>query len=303
VAPPKYSPISECRDDEYREVAWGLTDLGQKFAPLHINRAKVGEFDVKFEVLYCGVCHSDVHIGCNHLGGSTYPLVPGHELAGKVVEVGSKVTKVQVGDNVGVGVISDSCLDCRNCTLGDEQYCIGGKSVSTYGDKKRYTHIGGNPDSMTYGGYSGSHCLNEHFIMKIPDGVPLEKAGPILCAGITMYDPLRYWGATKGDREMNIGIVGIGGLGTMGIKLAKALGHKVFAISTSAHKEAMAKEKGADGFIVSSDPAQMEAHKMTLDLILNTVSAEHEVMHYVGLLNYNGTIVQLGLVPKPHSVN
>ena len=303
VAPPKYSPISECREVEYREVAWGLTDLGKSFSPFYINRAKVGDFDVKFEVLYCGVCHSDVHIGLNHLGGTTYPLVPGHELAGKVVEVGSKVTKVQVGDNVGVGVMSDSCLDCRNCTLGDEQYCFGGKSVSTYGDKKRYTHIGGNPDSMTYGGYSGSHCLHEHFIMKIPEGVPLDKAGPILCAGITMYDPLRYWGATKGDREMAIGIVGIGGLGTMGIKLAKALGHKVFAISTSAHKEAMAKEKGADGFIVSSDQGQMEAHKMTLDLILNTVSAEHEVQHYMGLLNYSGTIVQLGLVAKPHTVN
>lgn len=220
-----------------------------------------------------------------------------------MVEVGSKVTKVKVGDKVGVGVISDSCLNCRNCSLGDEQYCLGGKNVSTYNDKKRYTHIGGNPDTMTMGGYSGSHCLHEHFILKIPDEIPLQAAGPILCAGITMYDPLRYWGATKKDRVMKIGIVGIGGLGTMGIKLAKALGHEVYAISTSAHKETMAKEKGADGFIISKDENSMAAHKMTLDLILNTVSANHQVSSYMNLLNYSGTIVQLGLVPEPHLVN
>lgn len=163
--------------------------------------------------------------------------------------------------------------------------------MSTYNDKKRYTHIGGNPDTMTMGGYSGSHCLHEHFIIKIPDGIPLNAAGPILCAGITMYDPLRYWGATKKDRVMNIGIVGIGGLGTMGIKLSKALGHKVYAISTSAHKEQMAKDKGADEFIVSTNAESMAANKMTLDLILNTVSANHEVSNYMSLLNFSGTIV------------
>ena len=255
AAPPKSCPIAECREDEYKEVAWGLQNCGDKFTAFYINRPKVGDFDVKFELHYCGVCHSDVHIGLNHLGGCPYPVVPGHELAGKVVEVGSKVTKVKVGDNVGVGVISDSCLleTCRNCRIGDEQYCCGGKSVSTYADTKRYTHIGGNPDAMTYGGYSGSQCLHEHFIIKIPDEIPLEKAGPILCAGITMYDPLRHWGATKPDNKMTIGIVGIGGLGTMGIKLSKALGHTVVAISTSASKKQMALDKGADVFIVSTD--------------------------------------------------
>ena len=252
--PPKVSPIAECQENEYKEIAWGLAKFGDKFSPFYINRPKVSDYDVRFEVLYCGVCHSDLHYGRNDFGGATFPLVPGHEIVGQVLEVGSKVTKVKVDVRVGNGCISDACLDCRNCGLGDEQYCFGGKSVHTYADKKRYTHIGGNPDAMTYGGYSGSQCLHEHFIMKIPDAIPLEKAGPILCAGITMYDPLRYWGATKEGSHMAIGIVGIGGLGTMGIKLAKALGHKVVAISTSTTKKDMALEKGADEFIVSTDP-------------------------------------------------
>lgn len=165
-----------------------------------------------------------------------YPMVPGHELVGTVLEVGSKVTKVKVGDNVGVGCISDSCLDCKMCAIGDEQYCMGGGNVHTYNDEKRYGHIGGNPSTQTFGGYSGSNTLHEHFILKLPSTLDLQKAGPILCAGITLYDPLRHWGATT-KQGMTIGIVGVGGLGTMGIKLAKALGHTVVAVSTSQHKE------------------------------------------------------------------
>ena len=183
---------------------------------------------------YCGICHSDCHIGNNDLDDSMYPMVPGHELIGTVVEVGSKVKKVKVGDNVGVGVIKDSCLKCGTCVSGDEQYCESG-FVHTYNSMKKHPHVGGNQDTQNFGGYSASEVVHEHFIVKIPDAIPLDKAGPILCAGITLYDPLRHWGATKG-KQMSIGIVGIGGLGTMGIKLAKALGHKVTAISTSAHK-------------------------------------------------------------------
>jgi uncharacterized zinc-type alcohol dehydrogenase-like protein len=167
---------------------------------------------------------------------------------------------------------------------------------------KRYTHIGGNQDTQNFGGYSASECVHEHFILKIPDGIPLDKAGPILCAGITLYDPLVHWGATTG-KKMTIGIVGIGGLGTMGIKLAKALGHKVYAISTSASKAAMAKEKGADEFVVSTDPESMKQHANTCDLILNTVSANHQMAHYLGLLRTDGTLVQLGLVTNDHAVN
>ena len=167
---------------------------------------------------------------------------------------------------------------------------------------KRYSHISGNPEERTFGGYSGSNVLHEHFIMKIPDGIPLEKAGPILCAGITMYDPLRHWGATSGE-PMTIGIVGIGGLGTMCIKLAKALGHKVVAVSTSASKKDMALAKGAEEFIVSTDPASIQAAAGTIDLLLNTVSATHQIETYLPLLANGGTIVQLGLVKDKHAIS
>ena len=299
----RHIPLFPKADNEYREVAWGILDYGKKFEPFYINRPLVtSDYDVKFEMLYCGICHTDCHIGLNQLGNAIYPVVPGHELIGRVVEIGSKVTKVKVGDNIGVGCISDCCLNCKTCEMGDEQYCLGGKSVHTYNDKKRYNHIGGNQDQHTFGGYSGSNVLHEHFIIKIPESIPLDQAAPILCAGITMYDPLRYYGATKGEK-MTIGVVGIGGLGTMGIKLAKALGHKVVAISTSANKKEMAMSKGADEFVVSKDPESMKSGAGKCDLILNTVSAEHQVAHYVSLLRYNGTICQLGLVKDPHQVN
>ena len=294
--------IPACGDNEYKEVAWAIPKFGEKFAPIWINRPKVGDMDVKFEMKYCGICHSDCHLGLNHLGGSMYPMVPGHELCGTVTEVGAKVTKVKVGDNVGVGCIIDSCLECNTCKGGDEQYCEGGGSTHTYNSEKKYGHIGGNPDTQNFGGYSASNVVHEHFICKIPDSIPLEKAGPIMCAGITLYDPLVHWGALNG-KKMNIGIIGIGGLGTMGIKMAKAMGHRVVAISTSANKAEIAKEKGAEGFVVSTDNASMAAEAGKLDLILNTISASHQVAHYLSLLNVNGTIVQLGLAPEPHAVS
>ena len=295
--------IPECGDNEYKEVAWAIPKFGAKFEPVWINRPKVGEMDVKFKMEFCGICHSDCHLGLNHLGGSMYPMVPGHELCGTVIEVGSGVTKVKVGDKCGVGCIIDSCLDCGTCKGGDEQYCEKGGSTHTYNSLKNHGHIGGNQETQNFGGYSGSNVVHEHFIIKIPDDMPLEKAGPIMCAGITMYDPLRHWGATKeGGPKMCIGIVGVGGLGTMGIKMAHALGHRVVAISTSAGKEELAKGKGADAFVVSTDGASMAKEAGKLDLIINTVSAAHEVSHYLSLLKTNGTIVQLGLVPQPHSV-
>jgi uncharacterized zinc-type alcohol dehydrogenase-like protein len=266
--------IPECGDNEYKEVAWGIQKYGEKFSPMWINRPKVGEFDVKFEMKYCGVCHSDCHLGLNHLGGSMFPMVPGHELCGTVVEVGAKVTKVKVGDNVGVGCIADSCLNCDTCKGGDEQYCENGGNTHTYNSMKTHGHIGGNQETQNFGGYSGSEVLHEHFIIKIPDTVPLDKAGPIMCAGITLYDPLKYWGALNG-KKMCIGIIGIGGLGTMGIKMAKAMGHRVVAISTSPNKKDLALGKGADAFVASSEPESMNAEAGKMDLILNTVSAAH----------------------------
>jgi len=290
------------RDDEYKEVAWSIPKFGDKFTPTWINRPKCNEFDVKFELIYCGVCHSDCHLGLNHLGGSMYPIVPGHELIGKVVEIGAKVTRVKIGDNVGVGCIIDSCMECDTCKNGEEVYCEAGGNTHTYNSMKTYGHVSGNPDVQNFGGYSGSNVVHERFVMKIPESVPLEKAGPILCAGITLWDPMRHWGATKEGAKMCIGIIGIGGLGTMGIKLAKALGHRVVAISTSANKEKLAKEKGADAFVVSSDGKSMAAEAGKCDLILNTVSAKHEVSTYLGLLRTNGTIVQLGLVREEHKL-
>ena len=298
---PKQIPIPPVSDDEYREIAWGIEKFGEHFKPLWINRPKVGDWDVKFEMKYCGICHSDIHVGKNDLDDSIFPMVPGHELAGTVTEVGSKVTKVKVGDNVGIGCIKDSCLECGTCKGGDEQYCEN-DYCDAYNSMKRFTHIGGNPDSQTFGGYSASEVVHEHFILKIPDGLPLEKVGPILCAGITLYDPLRHYGATSG-KKMNIGIVGIGGLGTMGIKIAAALGHNVSAISTNNSKEAMAKEKGATTFINSKDPESMASGKNSLDLILNTVSAPHQLSTLLPLLKMQGTIVQLGLITDPHLLN
>lgn len=202
--------------------------------------------------------------------------------------------------------MSDACLDCDACANGDEQHCLKGKCVPTYNGKKRFNHLGGNPDSITYGGYSGSHCLHEHFVIKFPEGLPLQAGGPLLCAGITMYEPLKRWGAVaagQAGKKMTIGIIGIGGLGTMGLKLAKAMGHTVVAISTSPNKKEMAMAKGADAFVVSKDPDSMAANARTCDLILATLSAVHEVSFYLSLLRYNGTIVELGLVTKPHTMN
>ena len=292
-------PVPAPQDDEYSEAAWGKVTPDAKFTPMNIPRAKVGDMDVKLEILYCGICHSDLHRGLNELGGGLYPIVPGHEMVGRVVEVGSKVTKVKVGDSAGIGCLADACLDCGACKHGDEQYCEAWGYQHTYGTKKYPGgHQGGNPAVQTFGGYSGSHVLHEHFIIAIPDNIPLERAAPLLCAGITMYEPLRHWGATSG-KPMSIGVIGIGGLGTMGLKLAKAMGHRVVAISTSPAKEAIAMEKGADAFVVSKDPESMKSETGNLDLILNTVAAPHQCSMYLPLLAQGGVLVQLGVIAEP----
>lgn len=299
-------PIPACRDDEYREVAWGITEKGGKFAPIWINRPKpTGEF-VKFEITHCGICHSDCHLGSNECCfiPSIFPMVPGHELVGVVTEVGDKVTKVKVGDNIGVGTLVDACLDCSMCLEDkEEQYCEMDGYTHTYNTMKgqygEKSHFLGNPDTQNFGGYSASHVVHQHFAMKIPDGVPMEKAGPILCAGITMFDPLVHWGAldamSKG-KVMTIGIVGIGGLGTMGMKFAKAMGHKVMAISRDAKKEQICKDKGADFFVCSSDPESFKAGENKCDIILDTVPVNHGAPANIPLLRTNGTLVCLGLI-------
>ena len=266
-----------------------------------INRGVCGDDHVKLELLYSGICHTDCHIGKNHLGNTRYPCVPGHELIGRVTEVGKNVTKFKVGDNVGVGCMVDTCLECPQCLQGDEQYCHKGK-CGTYNGNRKYGRVPGNQDLPTYGGYTASNVVHQHFVFSIPDSIPLELAAPILCAGITMYDPLKQWGATKGHK-MVIGIVGIGGLGTMGIKIAKALGHDVVAISTSAAKKEMATAKGATHFVVSTDPESVKAHAGMCNLVLNTISADHDVNTYMPLLAKGGVMCELGLSMKPHTIS
>jgi len=282
----------------YTTYAFGKPAVDEGFQQISIERNLPGDDDVQFDVIYCGVCHSDVHVGLDQLGGTIWPFVGGHELAGVVTAVGKNVSKVSVGDHVGVGCIVDSCLDCSACQQGEENYCKKGLT-GTYNAVPKYGRISTGV-GHTLGGYSGSISVNEHFIVKIPDNYPLEAAGPILCAGITMYSPLSHWGAIKGG--MRVGIIGIGGLGQMGVRLAAAMGNEVTAISTSERKKQVAIECGATNFIISRDPESMQAAAGSLDLILNTVSAPHEVCEYVSLLDTNGTIVQLGLVTKPHSV-
>ena len=232
-----------------------------------------------------------------------YPCVPGHEFVGKVTAVGDKVSKFKVGDNAGLGPIGDSCLDCGTCKKGFEQHCEKQGWAHSYNDTKRYGHIGGNKDTQTFGGYIVNYVHHEHFCVKLPNEVEMDRAGPLLCAGGALYEPLKHHGATDPEREMTVGIIGIGGLGTMGIKIAKALGKKVVAISHSAKKEKMALEKGADVFVNSSDPDSMKKAAGSCDLILNTVSVSHQVADYLGLLNSFGTIVQLGVIGDDQIVN
>jgi len=228
-------------------------------APWTFDRREPGDSDVSIDVIYCGVCHSDLHTAMNDMGGTKYPCVPGHEVAGVVAAVGPKVTKVKVGDKVGVGCFVDSCLECKECKEGDEQYCRQGMTL-TYNSNPKHGRAG--PEgSITYGGYSRNMVVHEHFVIKVPAEYPLECAGPLMCAAITTWDPLRHWKVGPGSR---VAILGMGGLGMMGLKLAKALGAEVTVITTSPNKVEPCKEMGADRAIVSSDEEAMKAASKSL---------------------------------------
>lgn len=283
----------------YSTFAWGKTDKDAQFTKFNIERNLPGDNDVQFEVLYCGICHTDVHYADPKFPMGKYPLVPGHELAGVVTKVGKKVSDVAVGDQVGVGCISDSCQNCSSCCESEENFCEKGFTM-TYNTPIEHGHIKTNTNH-TLGGYSGSMTVDRQYIVKVPAGYSLEKTGPILCAGVTMYSPLQHWNCEEGGKR--VGIVGIGGLGQMGVRLAKAMGNEVTAISTSPNKEKMAREIGADNFVISSDPESMKTVAKSLDLILNTVSAPHDLTALIGLLARDGTVVQLGVVMPPHAIN
>ncbi|CAL5406007.1 unnamed protein product [Camellia sinensis] len=250
---------------------------------------ETGDEDVRFKVLYCGICHTDLHRIKNDWGGSIYPLLPGHEIVGVVTEVGSKVQKFKVGDKVGVGTLIGACHSCNSCASDLENYCS--KKISTF--------YGTYHDGTTiYGGYSDHMVTNEHYVVRIPENLPLDAAASLLCAGITTYSPLRYFELDKPG--MHVGVVGLGGLGHVGVKFAKAFGAKVTVISTSPNKRKEAIEHlGADSFLDSRDPDQMRAAMGTMDGILDIVSAVHPLLPLIGLLKSHGKLIMLGGPDKP----
>lgn len=261
-------------------------------APYTIQRRNPKPHDVQIEILYCGVCHSDLHFARNEWGITVYPIVPGHEIVGKVTAVGDHVKKFKVGDLAGIGCLVDSCRECDNCKDGLEQYCSNGM-VGTYGGMEK------DGSGATHGGYSKSILAHEDFVLHISDKLSLEGVAPLLCAGITTYSPLRHWKVGKGTR---VGVLGLGGLGHMGVKLAAAMGAEVTMLSHSPSKEKDAKRLGAHKFVLASDEEQVKSVMNYFDFILDTVSAEHDYNFYLGMLRTSGTMVCVGLPTVPAQI-
>ena len=268
--------------------AFAATSATGPLEPITIERRELGPHDVLIEVKYCGICHSDIHTVRGEWGETPSPLAPGHEIAGIVAEVGSAVTKHVVGDRVGVGCMVDSCRECEPCLRGEEQYCLNG-NVLTYGSTDR-------DGTITQGGYTSHIVVTEDFVLRIPEGIDLDAAAPLLCAGITLYSPLRHWNAGPGKR---VAIVGLGGLGHMGVKIAHALGAEVTVLSQSLKKQEDGLRLGADHYYATGDPKTFEELAGRFDLIVNTVSAEIDVNAYLGLLALDGTLVNVGAPAQP----
>lgn len=257
--------------------------------PFNFQRRDTGPNDVKIEILFCGVCHSDIHQVKDEWGGSIFPMVPGHEIVGRITQVGDQVKGFKVGELAGVGCFVDSCRTCPSCKAGEEQYCDEGMT-STY---NAYERDGKTP---TYGGYSTHIVVNEDYALHVSDKLPLEGVAPLLCAGITTYSPLRHWNVTKGTR---VAVVGLGGLGHMAVKFAVSFGAEVTVLSTSQSKQEDALRLGAHHFVVTKDKEQMKKARGSFDFILNTISAEHEYNDYLSLLDRDGTMVVVGIPEKP----
>ena len=256
-------------------------------APFSFERRDPGPHDVRIEILYCGICHSDVHQAHDDWGGAMYPMVPGHEIVGRVTAVGEHVRKLKVGDLAGVGCMVDSCRECSACTDDLEQFCEHGATF-TYNSKER-----ANPERVTFGGYSDQIVVEERFVVVVPANLDLKAVAPLLCAGITTYSPLRHWGVGAGQK---VGIIGLGGLGHMGIKFAKALGAKVVMITTSPDKGRDAQRLGADEVLLSRDADAMAAHAGSFDFLLNTVPVSHDLNPYAALLKRDRTMVLVGVL-------
>jgi len=264
--------------------AFAANGPGQELKPFEIQRREPGPYDVHIDIKFCGICHSDVHQVRNEWGQSSFPMVPGHEIAGIVAATGEKVTRFKPGDRVGVGCMVDSCNECDSCKDGLEQYCER-RAVLTYND------IELDGKTPTYGGYSERITVHERFVVRIPDNVPLDKAAPLLCAGITTYSPLIHWKAGPGK---SIAVVGLGGLGHMAVKLANALGARVTAISRSLSKKSDAEAMGAKEYLATSDPSAIEQAQGRFDLIINTVSSPADMNTYLGMLKRDGVMVLVG---------
>ncbi|KAI7745305.1 hypothetical protein M8C21_017226 [Ambrosia artemisiifolia] len=283
------SPESE---HPIKAYGYAARDTSGLLSPLTFSRRATGEKDVRFKVLYCGICHSDLHFAKNEWGFTKYPVTPGHEIVGVVTEVGSKVEKFKIGDKVGVGCLVGSCRSCQSCASDYEQDCV--KQVFTYG-------VPNFDGTQTYGGYSDHMVSDEHFVLRWPENLPLDSGVPLLCAGITVYSPLKYFGLDKPGTK--VGVVGLGGLGHVAVKMAKAFGAEVTVFSTTPDKEKDAIEGlKADNFINSKDEHQMEAARGTLDGIIDTVSGNHPTAPLLNALTPHGKLVLVGAPEKPLEV-
>ncbi|TKW61655.1 MAG: NAD(P)-dependent alcohol dehydrogenase [Blastochloris viridis] len=265
---------------------YAATSATTPLAPFTFERRAVGEKDVQIDIVYSGICHSDMHQARNEWGGAVYPMVPGHEIIGRVVAVGDKVTKFKVGDRAGVGCMVDSCRTCASCREQLQQYCEPGATFTYNCEDPKY---GG----QTQGGYSDTIVVDEDFTLKIPENLDMKGAAPLLCAGITTYSPLRYWNVGAGQK---VGIIGLGGLGHMGVKFAHAMGAHVVMITTSPEKGADAKQLGADEVLISKDEAAMAEHANSFDFILNTIPVGHDMNPYVALLKRDATMCIVGAI-------
>ena len=273
--------------------AFGTEGKDKDLKAMSIPRRDILKNDVKIDILYCGVCHSDIHAAHNDWGDSTYPLVPGHEIVGKVLEIGDKVKKFKKGDIVGVGCMVDSCQDCSACDENLEQFCENGMTL-TYNSKNEYT------DKQTYGGYSTMIIVREEFVLKVPTNLDTKAVAPLLCAGITTFSPLHHWNIKEGDK---VGVIGLGGLGHMGIKFAHAMGAETFMITTSPEKSKDAKDLGADTVLISNDDDEMKKHRGSFDFLLNTIPVKHNVDPYVQLLKRDATMVMVGALEPLEPMN
>ena len=270
-------------------TAYAATSATEPLTKTTITRRGVGPHDVRFDVHFAGICHSDIHTVRAEWGQPRYPVVPGHEIAGIVTEIGSQVSKFTVGDRVGVGCFVDSCRTCKNCKAGLQQYCTGGGMTGTY-------NAVGKDGQPTHGGYSGSIVVDENYVLRIPDALALDAAAPLLCAGITTYSPLRHFNVSPGTR---LGVVGLGGLGHMAVKLGAAMGAEVTVLSQSLKKMEDGLRLGASHYYATSDRDTFKKLRGSFDIILNTVSADLDLGRFLGMLDLDGAFVELGLPENP----